>query len=71
MRVLTERLRERELDTRDGIKVLGDDGWVHVLPDPAEPLVHVYAEGRDAVESQRLESEFTQLVEAIIADDDE
>ena len=70
MRVLTERLKERDPDTSEGIKVLDESGWVHVLPDPAEPLVHVYAEGRDATESQRLESEVSGLVEAIIADGD-
>ncbi len=46
MRVLTERLKDRELDLTDGIKVVDERGWAEVLPDPDEPLVHVYAEGR-------------------------
>ena len=45
MRVLTERLKGRELDLTDGIKVLDERGWAEVLPDPDEPLIHVYAEG--------------------------
>ena len=32
----------------DGVKVLHADGWALVLPDPEEPLTHVWAEGRDA-----------------------
>ena len=28
----------------DGVKVLEDDGWALVLPDPEEPLTHVWAE---------------------------
>jgi len=29
----------------DGVKVLHDDGWALVLPDPDEPVTHVWAEG--------------------------
>ena len=47
MRVLTERLRDRDVDLLDGIKVFDERGWAQVLPDPDEPLVHIYAEGRD------------------------
>ena len=46
MRVLTERLRDRKLDLLDGIKVLDRRGWSQVLPDPDEPVVHIYAEGK-------------------------
>ena len=45
MRLLTERLKERETDLQDGIKVLSEGGWSQVIPDPDEPVVHVYAEG--------------------------
>ena len=34
-----------KVDTLDGLKVFENGGWAQVLPDPAEPLVHVYAEG--------------------------
>jgi mannose-1-phosphate guanylyltransferase/phosphomannomutase len=70
MRVLTERTKERRTDTLDGLKVFVDDGWAQVLPDPAEPVVHVYAEGTTEDETRRLEEEFTALVESIIQDDD-
>jgi mannose-1-phosphate guanylyltransferase/phosphomannomutase len=29
----------------DGVKVLHDDGWALVLPDPDEAVTHVWAEG--------------------------
>jgi mannose-1-phosphate guanylyltransferase/phosphomannomutase len=66
MRVLTERLRDRELDLLDGIKVFDERGWAHVLPDADEPLVHIYAEGRSEDESKALEAEFRAMVEEII-----
>ena len=66
MRVLTERLRDRELDLLDGIKVLDERGWAQVLPDPDEPLVHLYAEGRTDDESERLAAELRALVEDVM-----
>ena len=63
MRVLTERLKGRDLDLLDGIKVSDRRGWAQVLPDPDEPLVHIYAEGRDEKASNELEKELRQLVE--------
>jgi mannose-1-phosphate guanylyltransferase/phosphomannomutase len=70
MRVLAEGLRGQDVDTLDGIKVFVDGGWAEVLPDPAEPLVHVYAEGPTEDDAKRLEAEYVALVEAAIADVD-
>jgi mannose-1-phosphate guanylyltransferase/phosphomannomutase len=66
MRVLTERLRDRDVDLLDGIKVFDERGWAQVLPDPDEPLVHVYAEGATEEASIELESELRGLVEEIM-----
>ena len=45
MRTLVERSQGRELVLVDGVKVIEDDGWALVLPDPEEPVTHVWAEG--------------------------
>jgi mannose-1-phosphate guanylyltransferase/phosphomannomutase len=66
MRVVTERLRDREVDLLDGIKVFDERGWAQVLPDPDEPLVHVYAEGKTEEDSVALETELRSLVEEIM-----
>ena len=42
MRLLNERFADANVDLRDGLKVFDDRGWVQVLPDPDEPLVHLY-----------------------------
>ena len=67
MRILTERMKGKKVDTLDGIKVFDDRGWAQVLPDPDEPLVHVYAEGKTPEEAATLEEEFLKLVEEIVA----
>jgi mannose-1-phosphate guanylyltransferase/phosphomannomutase len=66
MRVLTERLRDRDLDTLDGIKIFDERGWAQVLPDPDEPVVHLYAEGPTREVSQELARELRALVEEIM-----
>ena len=66
MRLLTERLRDRKLDLTDGIKVQDERGWAQVLPDPDEPLIHIYAEGETSDESSELEAEMRRLVEDVM-----
>ncbi len=66
MRVLTERMKERETDVLDGIKVFDDRGWVQALPDPDEPVLHLYAEGETREDSEELETELRELVEGIM-----
>jgi mannose-1-phosphate guanylyltransferase/phosphomannomutase len=65
MRVLNERLAGRDLDLTDGIKVFEERGWAQVLPDPDEPVIHLYAEGETAEISAELADEFREIVEEI------
>jgi mannose-1-phosphate guanylyltransferase/phosphomannomutase len=69
MRVLTERMKGKKVETLDGIKVFEKRGWAQVLPDPDEPLVHVYAEGKTPADGDSLEAEFLALVEEVIGAD--
>ena len=70
MRVLTERLKGRELDLTDGLKVVDERGWAQLLPDPDEPLLHIYAEGDTDADSASLEGELRELVEEIMQEQD-
>jgi mannose-1-phosphate guanylyltransferase / phosphomannomutase len=71
MRVLTEQTKGREVDTLDGIKIFEDGGWSQVVPDPEQPLVHIYAEAESPEAAERLERELEQAVEAIIAGEED
>jgi mannose-1-phosphate guanylyltransferase / phosphomannomutase len=66
MRVLTERTKGKEVDLLDGIKIFDERGWVQVLPDPDEPLIHIYAEGATEEASNELEQELRAAVEEIM-----
>jgi mannose-1-phosphate guanylyltransferase/phosphomannomutase len=52
MRVLVEQLDGHDLVLVDGVKIPEDDGWVLVLPDPEDPVTHVWAEGTSEARSQ-------------------
>jgi mannose-1-phosphate guanylyltransferase/phosphomannomutase len=58
MRTLMEQLSDEgaELVLIDGIKVVSDQGWALVVPDPADPVTHVWAEGADLESSEALVS---------------
>ena len=45
MRAVVEEADGRDVDTTDGVRVVEADGsWALVLPDPAEPITHVWSE---------------------------
>jgi mannose-1-phosphate guanylyltransferase/phosphomannomutase len=66
MRVLNERFANANIDLLDGIKVFDDRGWMQVLPDPDEPLIHIYAEGGTDEQSAELEEEMRSLVTDVV-----
>ncbi len=70
MRILNERLADRDVDLTDGIKLFAERGWAQVLPDPDEPLVHLYAEGETAEDSEALADELRALVDDVIEHED-
>ena len=69
MRLLNEQLSSRTLDLMDGVKAYDERGWVQVLPDPDEPLVHLFAEGDTEATTDELVEEIAALVEGIVQGD--
>jgi mannose-1-phosphate guanylyltransferase/phosphomannomutase len=69
MRVLNEQLSSRRLDLMDGVKAYDERGWVQVLPDPDEPLVHLYAEGVTEELTTELSDEVARLVADVVQGD--
>jgi len=64
MRTVVEASAGLSVDTTDGIRVLDPDrGWVLVLPDPAEAVTHLWAEGADADTAQALLDEWAVVVD--------
>jgi mannose-1-phosphate guanylyltransferase / phosphomannomutase len=64
MRTVVEAAGNREVDTTDGVRIIEPDrGWVLVLPDPADAVTHLWAEGTDADTAQLLLDEWAAVVE--------
>jgi mannose-1-phosphate guanylyltransferase/phosphomannomutase len=69
MRTLMEQLNEEgaELVLLDGIKVITATGWVLVVPDPEEPTTHVWAEGANRADSERLSLGYVERLRQMLA----
>jgi len=63
---MIERLKkeygEKEnVDLADGIKIIRQDGWIHIRPSGTEPVLRIYAEGKTKEIAEKYLSEFTCL----------
>jgi mannose-1-phosphate guanylyltransferase/phosphomannomutase len=64
MRTVIEAAGSREVDTTDGVRIVDPDrGWVLVLPDPADAVTHLWAEGADADTAQLMLDDWAAIVE--------
>ena len=66
MRTLVEHLKDEELVLIDGVKVVHDDGWALVLPDPEEPLTHVWAEAGTGGEARSRAQEYARRIRKLL-----
>ncbi|HVE75052.1 MAG TPA: mannose-1-phosphate guanyltransferase, partial [Mycobacteriales bacterium] len=66
MRRVLEEAGDREIDTTDGVRVVEADGrWVLVVPDPAEAVTHLWAEGPDATSAHAYLSDWVRVVQEL------
>ncbi|MGZ4754621.1 MAG: sugar phosphate nucleotidyltransferase [Acidimicrobiia bacterium] len=66
MREMVERAKGRDVVLVDGVKILHPDGWALVLPDPEEPIVHVWAESGSDHEASQLAAEYARRIAQIV-----
>ena len=66
MRSLVEQSKDRQVDLVDGIKVHHDAGWALALPDPEEPITHVWAEAANDADARRLAQEYTRRIRQMV-----
>jgi len=65
MRSLVEHAN-RELVLVDGVKVIHEGGWVLALPDPEEPVTHVWAEAGTDGDARRLAQEYVRRIRQLV-----
>ncbi len=66
MRSLVEMSKDRELELVDGVKVVHEDGWALALPDPEEPVTHIWAEAGSDADARRLAQEYARRVRQLL-----
>ena len=66
MREMVERNSDRSLDLIDGVKVILDDGWVLVVPDPEEPATLVMAEAPTESEAVARAQEYARRIRQLL-----
>lgn len=66
MRSLMELTKGRDVELIDGVKVFHEEGWVLALPDPAEPITHVWAEARSDAVARRLAQEYVRRIRQLV-----
>ncbi len=67
MRTLMEQLGDEELVLVDGVKVVHDGGWALVLPDPEDPVTHVWAEGPSEAAARALAEDYARRLRQMLA----
>jgi mannose-1-phosphate guanylyltransferase/phosphomannomutase len=50
----------------DGVKILHDDGWALIIPDPDEPLTHIWAEGPSEGGARALAQEYARRMRQLL-----
>jgi len=66
MRTLVELSKDREVDLIDGVKVRHDAGWALALPDPEEPVTHIWAEADSDGAARRLAQEYARRIRQLL-----
>jgi mannose-1-phosphate guanylyltransferase/phosphomannomutase len=66
MRTLVEQSKDREVELVDGIKVMHEGGWALALPDPEEPITHIWAEAGTDGDARRLAQEYARRIRQMV-----
>ncbi|MDD9369421.1 MAG: mannose-1-phosphate guanyltransferase [Acidimicrobiales bacterium] len=66
MRTLVELSKDREVDLIDGVKVHHDESWALALPDPEEPVTHIWAESSSNGDARRLAQEYARRIRQLL-----
>ena len=65
MRTLIEQA-SGEVLLIDGVKVVHGDGWALALPDPEQPVTHVWAEAASDGDARRLARDYVRRVRRML-----
>ncbi len=62
---IQKRHKDEDLNTEDGVKILGSDRWVHLRKSNTEPIIRIYAEAPTAAEAEKLADKMMQEIQSL------
>ena len=68
MRAIADGHGASRVDQTEGVRAFYDDGWFLAIPDPEDPVTHVWAEGRDPAGSDALLERVIAMIERAALD---
>ncbi|MCE1248990.1 MAG: NTP transferase domain-containing protein [Firmicutes bacterium] len=68
MRLMIELHEDKPIEVIEGLKIFFDKAWVLMLPDPATPAFHLFAEADTDEEARKLLGEIKQTIERLKED---
>lgn len=54
LKAISEKYKNEQVTTIDGVKIDFTDGWVHLRKSNTEPIIRIYSEGKTESEAERL-----------------
>jgi len=63
---LKKRVKGENINTLDGVKIMGDEWWVLIRPSGTEPIYRIYAEAKDEDVLRRKVEEYKATLEEVI-----
>jgi mannose-1-phosphate guanylyltransferase/phosphomannomutase len=66
MREVVERAGGDRVELIDGVKVFYGEDWILVLPDPEQPLVHVWAEADNDAKARALAGTQVRMIRTLV-----
>jgi mannose-1-phosphate guanylyltransferase/phosphomannomutase len=66
MRTLVEMSKDRDVELIDGVRVRHDGGWALAVPDPEEPVTHVWAEAATEADAKGLAKEYARRIRQLL-----
>jgi mannose-1-phosphate guanylyltransferase / phosphomannomutase len=62
MRQMMDATKGRKVELTDGIKVYTPHGWALMLPDPVEPICHIYVEGDSEQQADTIAARYAGMI---------
>jgi phosphomannomutase len=65
LKSLTEKYRQEDHTTVDGLKIDFEDSWVHLRKSNTEPIIRIYTEATSAKTADQLADAFIQEIKIL------